>query len=47
MRWFPAAIVALMLGATIEAFYRGDWRYGCFWLFDAMITGWSSYMLRT
>jgi len=46
VRWFPAAICILMVFATAEAFWRGDWRYGFFWLFDVMITGWSAYMLR-
>lgn len=46
MRWFPAAITVLMVFASGEAFWRGDWRFGMFWLFDALITGWSSYALR-
>jgi hypothetical protein len=46
MRWFPMAICILMLCASGEAFYRRDWRFGMFWLLDAAITGWSSYMLR-
>ena len=42
----PIICVATMLGGAVEAFVRGDWRYGCFWLSDALITGWSSFMLR-
>jgi hypothetical protein len=43
---FPLAILILMVGGSIEAFSRGDWRYGVFWMSDAIITGWSSFMLR-
>ncbi len=46
MRWVPLAITGLMVFASGEGFLRGDWRFGCFWMFDALITGWSSYMLR-
>lgn len=43
--WIPIAIVALMAGASLEAYLHGNWRYGTFWLMDAALTGWSSYML--
>ena len=43
---FPLFCVFMMLGGSGEAFFRGDWRYGVFWLSDALITGWSSFMLR-
>lgn len=46
MRYVPLVITGLMVLASGEAFWRHDWRFGCFWLFDALITGWSSYMLR-
>lgn len=46
MRWVPLAITVLMVLASGEAFWRQDWRFGTFWLLDAAITGWSSYMLR-
>lgn len=47
MRWVPLAITILMVIASAEAFWRRDWRFGVFWLLDAGITGWSSYMLRS
>jgi len=47
MTWFPLTIGVLMVCAAGEAFMKGDWRYGVFWLLDAAITGWSSYMLRS
>lgn len=46
MRYVPLLITLLMVFASAEAFYRKDWRFGVFWLLDAGITGWSSYMLR-
>lgn len=45
VNWVPLAIVALMAGAAVEALIHHNCRFGVFWLLDAAITGWSSYML--
>jgi len=44
--WVPIAIVVLMAGASVEAFVRGNWRYGIFWLLDSALTGVSAFLLK-
>ena len=46
MRWFPLAVVLLMVGAVIEALCHRNWTKAVFWALDAALTGVSAFALN-
>jgi len=37
-QWFPCALIALDIGASITYAYNGDWRRALYWLSAAVLT---------
>lgn len=46
MRWFPLAVVLLMVGAVIEAICHKNWVKALFWFLDAALTAVSAFALN-
>lgn len=46
MRWFPLAMIVMMLGAVVEALYHRQYAKAFFWTLDAMMTATTAYLLH-